>query len=572
MKPVTTYILINSLVAILAISTFAFLSLNRFHAAEAEEERENLEKCIRTFRELFAHKGAGFRVVDGKLLVGNYVVNGNFELPDKVQEIFGGVATVFQGDTRVSTNVLDDHGFRAVGTKLVGPAYEAVFKQGKPYRGEAVILGTPYLTAYDPIRDVKGAIIGALFVGVEKSAFLARYSGLRIQLTLTLVGMLAVFTILMTLLGRATVKYERMNKEQLRFFQTLINTIPSPVYYKDTKGRYLGCNSAFESSVRLERADIIGKTADQLWGKEQADQHRQKDQELLEKPGTQIYESPVHFADGTIHDMVFNKATFQDKNGALGGLVGVLLDITERKVAEKEKSLLEAQLHHSRMLELVMVQLGHDLKTPLTPLFTLLPLIRELVSDPGLKRMADICSRNAVQIKELTDRTLKLASLSAIVTPSNWEKIPLAPAVDGYILDSARSHSLKNVSFTNTIAPEIAVQGVADQLKELFTNLISNAVRYSPEHGVILIGAVAAEKTVTISVEDKGVGLAPEHIGRVFDEFFKVDESRHDLAAQGLGLAICKKIVFNHNGRIWAESPGIGMGTTIRFILPRCTI
>lgn len=285
-----------------------------------------------------------------------------------------------------------------------------------------------------------------------------------------------------------------------------------------------------------------------------------------------MYESAVKFADGTLHDMVFNKATFQDKDGSLGGLVGVLLDITERKEAEKEKSLLEAQLHHSRMLELVMVQLGHDLKTPLTPLFALLPLIRELVSDPGLKRMADICSRNAVQIKELTDRTLKLASLSAIVAPSNWEKIQLASAVDRYILDSAQSYALKNVSCKNTIAPEIAVQGVADQLKELFANLISNAVRYSPEHGVILIGAAAAEKTVTISVADEGIGLAPEHIGRVFDEFFKVDESRHDLAAQGLGLAICKKIVFNHNGRIWAESPGIGMGTTIRFILPRSTI
>lgn len=572
MKPVTTYILVSSLVAILAISTFALLSLNRFHAAEAEEERENLEKCIRTFRELFAYKGTGFRIVDGKLLAGNYLINGNFELPDKVQEIFGGVATVFQGDTRVSTNVLDDRGLRAVGTKLIGPAYDAIFREGKPYRGETVILKTPYLTAYDPIRDVKGRIIGILFVGVEKSAFLARYSGLRMQLMLTLIGMVAAFTILMTLLGKVTRKYEQMNKDQVRFFQTLINTIPSPVYYKDTKGRYLGCNNAFESGVKLARAEIIGKTAYQLWGKEQADQHRQKDLELLENPGAQMYESVVKFADGTLRDMVFNKATFQDKDGSLGGLVGVLLDITERKEAEKEKSLLEAQLHHSRMLELVMVQLGHDLKTPLTPLFALLPLIRELVSDPGLKRMADICSRNAVQIKELTDRTLKLASLSAIVAPSNWEKIQLASAVDRYILDSAQSYALKNVSCKNTIAPEIAVQGVADQLKELFANLISNAVRYSPEHGVILIGAAAAEKTVTISVADEGIGLAPEHIGRVFDEFFKVDESRHDLAAQGLGLAICKKIVFNHNGRIWAESPGIGMGTTIRFILPRSTI
>ena len=572
MKTVTTYILINSLIAILAISTFAFISLHRFHAAEVREEHENLEKCIRTFRELLAHKGKEFRIANGRLLVGDYVINGNFELPDKVQEIFGGVATVFQGNTRVSTNVLNDQGFRAVGTKLIGPAYDALFKEGKPYRGEAVILGVPYLTAYDPIMNSKGAIIGVLFVGVEKSVFLARFSGLRIQLILTLIGMVAAFTILMTLLGRVAMKYEQMNKEQLGFFQTVINTIPDPVFYKDIAGRYLGCNKAYELYAGLPQAEIIGKTIDQLWSSEQADIYRQMDQKLFENPGVQRFEIPIRFADWTQHDVVFNKATFQNKDGSLGGLVGVMLDITERKEAEKEKSLLEAQLHHSRMLELVMVQLGHDLKTPLTPLFALLPLIRERVSDPELKKMADICSRNAVQIKGLSDRTLKLAALSAIVAPSNWETIPLAPAVDEYLLDTLYLSALTNVSCENVIDPGIAVQGVADQLKELFANLISNAVRYSPEHGVIRISAEVTGKIVTVSVQDEGVGLAPEHIGRIFDEFFKVDESRHELASQGLGLAICKRIVLNHSGRIWAESPGIGMGTAIRFTLPRCMV
>jgi methyl-accepting chemotaxis protein len=77
------------------------------------------------------------------------------------------------GDTRVSTNVVKDDGSRAVGTKLQGPAYDAVFKEGKSYRGEAVILGTPFFTAYDPIRDAKGEIIGAIYTGVKKSEFFA---------------------------------------------------------------------------------------------------------------------------------------------------------------------------------------------------------------------------------------------------------------------------------------------------------------------------------------------------------------------------------------------------------------
>ena len=68
-------------------------------------------------------------------------------------------------------------------------------------------------------------------------------------------------------------------------------------------------------------------------------------------------------------------------------------------------------------------------------------------------------------------------------------------------------------------------------------------------------------------MRDEGVGLAPAHLEHVFDEFFKADESRHDLDTPGLGLSICKRIVRNHHGRIWAESPGLGKGTTIRFTI-----
>jgi signal transduction histidine kinase len=111
------------------------------------------------------------------------------------------------------------------------------------------------------------------------------------------------------------------------------------------------------------------------------------------------------------------------------------------------------------------------------------------------------------------------------------------------------------------------VQAVPDQLRELFANLIANTVRFSPEKGVIRITAEQQAATVTVAIHDDGIGIEAAHLERIFDEFFKADESRHDLDAAGLGLSICKRIVFNHHGRIWAESPGLGKGTTIRFTL-----
>jgi len=153
------------------------------------------EVRIRVFWSLLKQKGEVFSLVDNKLMVGSYVLNDNFELPDKVKEICGGTATVFMKDVRVSTNVMKADGARAVGTKLKGKAYDAIFKEQRSYRGETEILGTPYFTAYDPIRNAQGEVIGVLYTGVKKSDFFAAND--RIKATVIIIAVL--FTALMCL-------------------------------------------------------------------------------------------------------------------------------------------------------------------------------------------------------------------------------------------------------------------------------------------------------------------------------------------------------------------------------------
>ncbi len=111
--------------------------------------------------------------VDGdKLLVGSRVLNGASNGVDAISGAFGGVATVFLGDTRITTTVRKEDGSRAVGTKLAaGPVYDTVLRDGKEYLGSAKILGKDYVTAYEPIKDASGSTIGILFVGFEKQEF-----------------------------------------------------------------------------------------------------------------------------------------------------------------------------------------------------------------------------------------------------------------------------------------------------------------------------------------------------------------------------------------------------------------
>ena len=492
---------------------------------------------------------------------------------------------------------------------------------------------------------------------------------------------------------------KKKQQAQFHFLQALVDSIPSPIFYKDKAGRYLGCNKAYQTYVGLTQEELVGKTVHELWPKKLADKYRQMDMDLFAKGGTQLYEAAVRFADGTMHDVVFNKAIFNDNEGSLGGLVGVILDITERKAAEEAlvfrnvllttqqeasidgilvvdenarilsfnrrlvdilsiparlletkddepilkyltsqvvdpekflekvrylyehphetsrdelvlrngrtldrysapllgedgryygrfwslrditeqrraeeaKSRLEAQLHHSRMMDSFMIQLGHDMKTPLTPLLILLPLIKKQVVGGELERMVDICCKNIEQIRDLTAKSLQLVSLS-MVTTGELESINLASAVECLCDDSSELLAEKNISCEIAIYPSIVVRAVSSQLNVLFMNLISNAARYSPENGVIRIAAELEEDDVLVSLHDDGIGVDSTHLERIFDEFYKVDESRHDTSSPGLGLSICKKIISNHKGRIWAESPGTGQGTTILFSLPRTTI
>lgn len=179
-------------IASIAITTgFALFHIHKEINRQANVAQENR---LNTFWELLRSKGSDFQIVNGKLLAGNYVVNGNFELPDRIKEIFGGTATIFMGDTRVTTNVLKEDGSRAIGTKLVGAAYDAVIKGGKPYRGEAMILGIPYFTAYDPIKNNRGEIIGVLYVGVKKSDFFAAYDELKTGVIIMAIALAIVLT------------------------------------------------------------------------------------------------------------------------------------------------------------------------------------------------------------------------------------------------------------------------------------------------------------------------------------------------------------------------------------------
>jgi len=566
-RKISSVMLISAITVAFIMMVANHLVLRQIRDEAVRQASRQQESSMLTFWELMNRRGRNFRIEDGKLLVGEYVINGDNELPDKVYSLTGSRATVFQGDTRVATNVLRPDGSRAIGTKLVGPAYQAIYREGTHYRGEAEILGIPYFTAYDPIRNARGEIIGVLFVGVKQSEYLARYDRINVKIRAINGTLAAVFVVFAFLLISERKRSEDAIQKQLNFLQVLYDTAPIPIFSRDAAGRYNGCNKTFQSFVGLSREQVIGRTAHDVWPREFADLIHDRDLELLRQEGTQLYESHVRHADGTRRDVVFTRAALRDQKGLPEGLVGVILDITERKAAELERNKLEAQRHHSRMMESLMAQLSHDLKTPLTPLFALVPMIRRRVTDSQLDRMLEICQECVNQIEGLATKSLDLVRLSSESERPKLVPVALAKVAEYAVAEVAAPLAQRGVSCLNRIDAELQVLGAADQLLLLFKNLLSNAARYAAKNGTVRIEARLADGTVQVSVQDDGIGIDRQHISLIFSEFFKADPARQDLSTQGLGLAICQRIVTNHGERIWAESPGKHGGTTILFTL-----
>ena len=214
--------------------------------------------------------------------------------------------------------------------------------------------------------------------------------------------------------------------------------------------------------------------------------------------------------------------------------------------------------------------LSHDLATPLTPIISLLPVVKENLSDEHSLEIIDTCIRNAEYIKRVVNNARELAEISA--SDLFLKKENLYVILDELLKKYNVVFNSNNIKVENLISQEVFIKTEKNRLLQVFDHITSNAVNSMHDGGTLTFESKPVTKDsgtfYQISIKDTGIGLSREQTDHLFDEFYKTDESRHKLDSTGLGLTICKNIIEKHGGKIWADSHGEGTGTTIYFTIP----
>ena len=246
-----------------------------------------------------------------------------------------------------------------------------------------------------------------------------------------------------------------------------------------------------------------------------------------------------------------------DSPGQPAGGVVVVHDVTtQRDVARLKDDMLSIT--------------SHDLRTPLTVLRGQAQLMqrslkRNIATPEQLLSRVDLILDQTERLTNMLSRLLDLTKVEAGRLDLRLEPVDLAGLMDGAVKSVQGLSSVHHIEVERP--PSLVGEWDEGRLAQVLQNLITNAIKYSPRGGRILVRASAEGGQVTVSVQDQGLGIPAEDLPQLFERFYRAAGAR-GLEGSGLGLYICQGIISAHGGRIWASSEGPGRGSTFSFTLP----
>ncbi len=238
---------------------------------------------------------------------------------------------------------------------------------------------------------------------------------------------------------------------------------------------------------------------------------------------------------------------------------------------ELRRSLYDTEEATDRMKSEFISMAAHELRNPLTSImgYSELLMIRDDTKEEVRKKYISIINKQSVILAEIINDLLDVSRIES-GKGFTLNKVPFD--MSHIIRGATSSFQLQADKHTfDIILPEEPVEVMMDgeKMEQVLGNILGNAVKYSPEGGLIQVKGEIKEDNYHVSIKDEGVGMTPDQVEKIFDKFYRADTSNTTISGTGLGLgmSIAKQLIEAHNGKVWVKSK-LGKGTTVRFAIP----
>lgn len=341
---------------------------------------------------------------------------------------------------------------------------------------------------------------------------------------------------------------EALQEREARF-QMALALAPVMVFTQDAELRYTWAHSSMPDGP--DAAVILGKTDADLLPPDEAETLLALKRRVLDLGEREEGEMTLTFGP-RIYDISFVIAPLYDSKGAIAGLIGAAVDVSDYRSLERSQRQFVAMA-------------AHELRTPVTSILGFAQLMqRRLPQDRHVNTIIKQAASLDRLINDLID-SARLDDRRLMLRREPVDLSDLARDIAEQVQPLSEAHPIR------VEAPSAPLVGVWDRerLGQVIQNLLVNAVKYSPRGGEIMLTLTDLGDTVQLAVRDQGVGIPPGALPRIFDPFYRVERTSGSAQGLGLGLHISRSLVEAHGGQIRAESAGDGRGTTFTVTLPR---
>ena len=366
--------------------------------------------------------------------------------------------------------------------------------------------------------------------------------------------------VVLTLLDVTALRAARSEAERL---SVIVRSARDAILSKSLDGTILSWNAGAERVYGYSEGEAVGQHIRLIVPE---DRHDEIDHILSEVgKGNDVppFETVRIAKDRRSLNMLVSVTPLHSDTGAVTGASVIAIDITERKRAEQRASLAVEQ--RDRFLAM----LSHELRNPLMGLMSANELLRRSdIDDEDARKARDTISRQVSQMARLLEDTLDASRMRYDKVDLQRRLIDLRDVIDA-TMDATRPHAARRsvtVDVDVSCGP-VQVNGDASRLQQVVVNLTQNAINHSRDRGHVTVSLSVDDEHAIISVRDDGAGIPAEALPQVFEPFFQASPTGNN-GGLGLGLSLAQAVAFGHNGRITAESEGIGKGAVFKLYLP----